>query len=129
MTLGQWSLRSRPARALVVLAGAVLGGGVAALASALLPAPYPMAVGIAVAVPVMDVGLYPGNVPDDRRTAATVGAFAALGGIAVGVVVGWLTGTLDVPVRSGLTVGFAFLGAEYAGRYVLSRSSDGPRAA
>lgn len=113
--------QSRLGRTVVVLAGALFGGGFAALASVWLPGPYPLAVGISVAVPVMDLGLYPKNVPDDRHLLLTVGVLAALGGTAVSFAVGAVWTTLSLPWAIAFPVGSAYLGAQAAGRVALSR--------
>ncbi|MGB9986466.1 hypothetical protein [Salarchaeum japonicum] len=112
---------SRLARAGVALAGALLGGAVAALASAVLPTPYPLAIGIAVAVPVMDVGIYPENVPEDTGDAVQVGVGAAVGGVLAGCAVGWVWLAFSLPYATVFSVATAYLAAEVAGYAAQSR--------
>ncbi|QDX39760.1 hypothetical protein [Salarchaeum sp. JOR-1] len=112
---------SLPARAGVVLVGALTGGVIAALASTVLPSPYPLAVGIAAAVPVMDVGIYPENVPAGASVAARVGVSAAVGGALAGCVVGWAWLAFSLPFPTGFAIGTAYLAAEFAGSAALSR--------
>lgn len=114
-------LESLPARAGVVLVGALTGGVIAALASTVLSYPYPLAIGIAAAVPVMDVGIYPENVPDDARFAAQVGVGAAVGGALAGCAVGWVWLSFSLPYPTVFAVATAYLAAEAVGTAARSR--------
>ncbi|QLC33779.1 hypothetical protein EFA46_006070 [Halarchaeum sp. CBA1220] len=114
---------SLPVRAVVFLAGAALAGLVAAGVSTALPDPYPLAAGFAVAVPVMDVALYPQNVPDDPRRALAVGVGAALLGVLAGFAVASAVRALPLSEYAavGLTAGAVFVAAEYGGRLLAAR--------
>ncbi|GAA0653343.1 hypothetical protein [Salarchaeum japonicum] len=112
---------SAPGRAGVVVLGALVGGALAALVSTVLPNPYPLAVGIAVAVPVMDVGIYPENVPDNSGVAAQVGVGAAVGGALAGCLVGWAWLSFSLPYATVFAVATAYLAAEVGGYAALSR--------
>lgn len=121
---------SLPKRVAWVLAGGVFGGAIAAGLSAVVPDlsrvanatnPMPMAVGIAFAVPVMDVGLYPQNVPEDRETAIRVGVLAVLYGGSAGVLTSLVSLAVVPSVANPLAVAVAFLATEYAGRRERSR--------
>ncbi|MEE6211269.1 hypothetical protein U3A55_14070 [Salarchaeum sp. III] len=112
---------SPPARAGVVLLGALTGGVVAALASTVLSYPYPLAIGIAAAVPVMDVGIYPENVPDEAGVAALVGVGAAVGGALAGCAVGWAWLSVSLPYPTVFAVATAYLAAEVGGYAARSR--------
>jgi len=114
---------ARHVRVAVFVVGALLAGAVAAVVSSVAPAPFPFAVGLAVAVPVMDVALNPETVPAERDRAVAHGVVAALAGIVVGCVVGALLLALALGEYAtvGLTAAATFLAAEYGGHVVLDR--------
>ncbi|MBP2251563.1 uncharacterized protein (DUF697 family) [Halarchaeum solikamskense] len=114
---------ARHVRAAVFVLGALLAGALAAVVSTVAPAPFPFAVGFAVAVPVMDVALNPETVPAERDRAIAHGIVAGLAGIVVGCAVGALTLALALGEYAtiGLTAAATFLAAEYGGRVVLGR--------
>ncbi|WP_435098161.1 hypothetical protein [Halarchaeum sp. P4] len=114
---------SLPVRAAVFLAGALLAGLVAAGVSTVLPDPYPLAVGFAVAVPVIDVALYPERVPADATEGLRIGVAAALAGVTVGSITAFAVRALMLgdPWMTGVTAGATFIAAEYGGRWLAGR--------
>lgn len=114
---------SLPVRAALFLVGAILAGVAAAVVSTVAPDPYPFAVGLAVAIPVMDAALYPGNVPDDRERAVRVGVLAALAGVVAGCVASVVVRPLALgeSVTIGLVALVTYLAATYGGRWLTAR--------
>ncbi|GAA0292936.1 hypothetical protein [Halarchaeum salinum] len=114
---------SFPVRAAIFVVGALLAGAVAGIVSTVALDPFPFAIGLAVAVPVMDVALSPETVPSDRDHALELGVAAAIAGIVVGCAVGALVLALALGEYAtiGLTAAATFLAAEYGGRAVLRR--------